>query len=368
MKKTVCWLLAVCLCLPCALAGAEDYVSLPELRAQAARGWHRTYQANGRKVVADADVAPLPEAKTCPLVQVEGVGDEVDDALFDVYRRMRCCDVYNLPCSINVDVIDKRTVFPEGNHLRGEIWLDQDEVYLDGEIPPRPPENVDMSYAEFIARIDGDLSRLTGLTLDDFVVEWVTVSGMTYETVQKDGEACRGKRASVMGRYALQAVQHIRGIPILDTFGKNGAVPGGRLLYCYANPQYFYFQFACSKEAGVREEDLPLLSFDSFLEKLEALIDAGNLRGVDGLAFGALACQEDDKWYLFPVWQVTGGYTQNPSDERVLPYLGEDGNRVVPEAYNQHYFNAQTGEYIDGPSYRRSERAIPLPPYLTWQR
>lgn len=366
LKRTVCLLLAVCLCLSCALAGAQDYVSLPELRAQAAQGWHKTYQANGRKVVADADVVPLPDATTCPLVQVEGVGEEIDDALFDVYRQIRGCSIYNPPCAIDVEVIDERTVYPEGNHLRGEIWLDQDEVYLDGEVPPWPPENVDIDYAEFLERIDGDLNRLTGLTLDDFAVRQVSVIGMAYETVRKGGEARRGKQASIMGQYALEAVQYIHGLPILDTFGIGGAVPGGRLLYIYANPRYFCFEFICSKEVGVREEDLPLLSFDSFLEKLEALIDAGNLRGVDGLAFGTLACQEDGKWYLFPVWQVTGGFTQNPDEEQVLPYTGKDGGRVVPEAYNQHYFNAQTGEYIDGLACRRGDRAIPLPPYLTW--
>lgn len=368
MKKTLFLLLVSIQCLTTALAGAQNYVSLPVLRTQATQGWHQIYRANGREVVADADVAPLPEAKTCPLVQVEGLGSEIDDALFDVYRQMRGSSIYNLPCAINVDVLDEHTVYPKGNHLRGDIWLDQDEVYLDGAVPPLPPENVDLSYAEFLERIDCDLNRLTGLSLDGFSIRQVIVTGMAYETDKRDGEARRGAQASVMGQYTLEAVQHIRGLPILDSFGKNGAVPGGRLLYGYCNPQYFYFQFACSKEVLVREEDLPLLSFDSFIEKLESFINAGNLRGVDALAFGTLACFEDGKWYLFPVWQVTGGYTQNPNDEQVLPYTGKDGGLVVPEAYNRHYFNAQTGEYIDGLSYRRSERALPLPEYITWQR
>lgn len=139
MKKTLFLLLVSIQCLTTAFAGAQNYVSLPVLRTQAAQGWHQIYQANGREVVADADVAPLPEAKTCPLVQVEGLGSEIDDALFDVYRQMRGSSIYNLPCAINVDVLDEHTVYPKGNHLRGDIWLDQDEVYLDGAVPPLPP-------------------------------------------------------------------------------------------------------------------------------------------------------------------------------------------------------------------------------------
>ena len=52
------------------------------------------------------------------------------------------------------------------------------------------------------------------------------------------------------------------------------------------------------------EADLPLLSFDSFKGKLEELIDAGNLRGVDAMRFGYGTCKDGDKWKLVPVWMV----------------------------------------------------------------
>lgn len=368
MRKTVCLLLLVACLLPGLPGLAQEYVSLRELREQVAGGWHQTYQAHGREVVADADVEPLPEADVCPLVQVEGLGEQIDDSLFDVYRKMPGGSVYNLPCAINVDVLNSRTVFPEGNNLRGEIWMDQEKTYLNGEIPDETPENVDLNYPEFLELIGDDLNRLTGLTLDDLSFEAVHVDGMCYNTKKKNGQTIRGDRVSVMGQYTLIAVQRFGGIPILDTFGKHGAVPGGRALYGYRNPQYFYFQFVCSKEIGIREADLPLLSFDAFKGKLENLIDEGKLRRVDRLAFGTIACTQEGRWYLMPVWRVTGGFTQDPSNEQVLPYTGKDGGTVVPEEYNDHYFNAQTGEYIDGLAYRRSERNIPLPELVTWNQ
>lgn len=39
---------------------AADYVSLSELSRQVADGWHATYTAHGREVVANADVAWMP--------------------------------------------------------------------------------------------------------------------------------------------------------------------------------------------------------------------------------------------------------------------------------------------------------------------
>lgn len=54
------------------------------------------------------------------------------------------------------------------------------------------------------------------------------------------------------------------------------------MIYGYSCPDCYSFTFACSKETGVQEEDVPLLPFDAIKAKGQALIDAGKLESAGG--------------------------------------------------------------------------------------
>ena len=116
------------------------------------------------------------------------------------------------------------------------------------------------------------------------------------------------------------------------------------------------------------DEDRKRPSFDVFKSKLEKLIDAGKLRGVDGMRFGYGVCKDGKKWKLVPVWMVTCGYTDNPNnDKKVMPYIAKDGRLVSPNTYGEYYFNAQTGEMMETYTLNRYEEALRMPKkILTW--
>ena len=102
--------------------------------------------------------------------------------------------------------------------------------------------------------------------------------------------------------------------------------------------------------------------------KLEELIDAGKLRGVDAMRFGYGTCRDGDEWKLVPVWIVTCGYTNNPkSDKNVMGYYDEkEGGFFSPQGYGDYYFSAQTGEMLEQYAISPGEDALRMPEILTW--
>lgn len=107
---------------------------------------------------------------------------------------------------------------------------------------------------------------------------------------------------------------------------------------------------------------------------LESQIHAGKLRGVDEMQFCYLPFLQKDEqgshWILQPVWQVLCGYTEDPSNEQVMPYYAKsdtDGSLTVPEEYNDYFYNAQTGEMVQVYPLTRDRDPQPAYEILTWE-
>ena len=99
------------------------------------------------------------------------------------------------------------------------------------------------------------------------------------------------------------------------------------------------------------------------------MIDAGKLRGVDGMRFGYGTCKDGDRWKLVPVWIVTCGYTDNPnSDKNVMAYINEEGDISMPRGYKEYYFSTQTGEMLEHYAIDYTEDSLRMPEtILTWE-
>lgn len=344
MKKLLILLAALLLISTAALA--EDYVTLAELREQV-DGWHGTYQAHGREIVIDAALAWMTESDACPIIEVEGVGFEEGDERFDMYLALPESYIYAFPYSVSVDVLCRDNKYLYGLTDYMGKWRSEEHIYLNGETPEVLPENVDLSYEEFLARIDSDLSRLTGFHLSDFHIREVTTTSCSYKTKKVNGEATNGDPLTKTGSWYLNAQQLFYGIPVVES-SVAPHIPGGLIQYAYSVPDNFYFQFKCMREKRIIKDDVPLLSYDAFIGKLEELIAAGKLRGVDAIAFGYLPYVSGDTHVLLPTWRILGGYHKNPDyEKKVMPYETEDGTTFYPSAYGEYYFNAQTGEMID---------------------
>ena len=66
MKTKTTMLLALLLALVCTAAYAQEYYTLPEIREQAAQGWHETYTDKyGRLVTLGSHSSPLTTCVVC---------------------------------------------------------------------------------------------------------------------------------------------------------------------------------------------------------------------------------------------------------------------------------------------------------------
>lgn len=354
---------------------ADDYVSLPDLRKEAMSGWHETYTAKGREVVANVDIRWMPQAQTCPIVQVEGWGKQVDQAAFEPYMDKPDTRSAQRENFIHVAWMERDTmVIPENTNYNGRTVTPQDLTFYDGEVPTETPENVDLDYEEFLKKVSVDIGSFSKFTMDDFRIDTVKVEGVTYLAKEKNGELIKGKPFTKMGDYYLYAKQLFHGIPVISPQAGWGNSPGGCLRYYYGNPRYYHFTLAGSLELGVHTPDVPLLSFDAIKRVLEKQIEEGKLRGVDEMEFGYIAFYQEktDKrtWLMMPVWRLKGGYTEDPKKEKVMPYHDErdrDGSLTVPMGYGDYFYSAQTGELI--PTLNLTEREDPLPAsdIVTWE-
>ncbi len=354
---------------------ADDYVSLPELCKEAMSGWHETYTAKGREVVANADIRWMPEAQTCPIVQVEGLGKQADPDAFKQYQDQPGIKSALRDYIAAVALMERDTrIYPEKDNYKGDTVTPQDLTFYGGEVPTQTPENVDLDYEGFLKKVNEDIGSFSGLTLDDFRIDTLKVSGVTYQAKKKDGDLVKGDPITKMGSYILRAKQLIHGIPVISTLIRLENAPGGSLIYLYANPRYYRFTLIGSLELGVHTKDVPLLSFDAIRRVLEKQIEEGKLRGVDEMEFGYIAFYQGKKdnrtWLMMPVWRLKAGYTEDPKKEKVMPYHDErdrDGSLTVPMGYGDYYYSAQTGELI--PTVILTEREDPLPAreIVTWE-
>lgn len=96
VKRLLILLFALTLCT--GYVNAEEYVTLAQLREQAAEGWNETYEAMGRNVIANVEMGWFPEADTCPLVSVDPYTIDPDDERVDKWRALPHSIIYdNLP-------------------------------------------------------------------------------------------------------------------------------------------------------------------------------------------------------------------------------------------------------------------------------
>lgn len=246
-----------------------------------------------------------------------------------------------------------------------EKWLVNDASYFNGEFPEREAEDCDIDFKAFLAMFESAMLEFTGLSLDDVHIEEIQVMNPAYKGIKVDGEYVRGDKLNAAGGYFIAIHQLVQGIPVLGT---RDAYDKGRIQFDYNMLDYRSMCIWSVANPVVTEADVPLLSFGRFKGKLEELINAGKLRGVDAMRFDYGTCKNGAEWKLVPVWIVTCGYTNNPkSDKNVMRYFDEEeGGFFSPQGYGDYYFSAQTGKMIEQYAVSPAEDALRMPETLTW--
>ncbi|MDD3409938.1 MAG: hypothetical protein PHY12_03930 [Eubacteriales bacterium] len=349
----------------------NDYVSLAVLSQQALSGWHETYAAHGREVIAQADILWMPETDACPIVEIERMEMNLDEQVLEKYRgKGNTVDVSskNHYVSIHVDSKMKNYFLKGYSGGTGGLWDENDVLFHHGEIPDIQPEGLDCTYQQFYDFMGSRVKELTGIGLDSYWTQRLSAHDVIWKAKERDGSRVRVAPMTRWGSWGWCGYQMFHGIPMQFS---GAAGPTGYAICNYYGENTYVIDLFPVVETAVQHEDVPLLSFEAMKQIWEEQIEAGKLRGVDELSFCYIAFLQNDaqgeRWVLQPVWMLTGGYTEDVGKEQVMPYHDErdtDGSLTCPEEYRPYYYNAQTGEMLQMPA----EYGKPLMAYevLTW--
>ncbi len=341
-----------------ATASAQPYCTLPELREQAANGWHETYtDALGRTIPVDLAVNVFGQDEA-PVLQIAPYAPNPDASLLNDGATLEareggvdlCIDHDNPMNYFNPGAAGEKTHYLLERY--GER-VDPDLVYGAEYGAAYTPREM----------IDNAVELLTRLSLPaDFLFEYPKEFSVKYKIKTDTGELV--SPAVYSGRYC----RLFHGMPVLDHVGEEY---GGNVyspwfsanlwLSWGPNGRYIVSQSAV-REEDVLTEDIPLAPFSDIVNALASQIEAGHIRKVLSLTFGLVLYNDPDPsdpsnrsglevdcYYAMPTWAVEALYFDKAKQEddtwerfSELP----EGDRH--SAYFRTLFvNAQTGELLD---------------------
>lgn len=355
----------------------EAYVSLDDLRKEALQGWQERFTVDGREVVVNAMIPWMPEGDACPIPEITPGEINQDESLIARYAGKG-----NV-----VDISTKRPYVDVNIDINGTTWFtDQKFFYGVGpgyrtqterieygyhQPPAGTPEGLDMTFDAFYAFADEPIRAFTGLSLDDYYWSGDLCSVSWQVKEKKDGQRIPVEPMTRSGSWAIWGWQMFHGIPALPY----GDGPYPRMVFNYRNETCYNFTVVPYQETRMLAEDVPLLSFEAIKQALTSQILSGHLWSIDEMEFcyiGTSASGMDGSRFLLqPVWRIKGGYTDDPhTNKAVLPYQpsnAKEGRLMVPEAYGDYYFHAQTGEMFRRPTQNDNSHAMPALKILRWE-
>ena len=356
---------------------AEAYVSLDGLRKEALQGWQERFTVDGREVVVNAMIPWMPEGDACPIPEIAPGEINQDESLIARYAGKG--NVVDISASrpyvdVNID-INGTTWFTDQKFFYGvgPGYRTQTERIEYGyhQPPAGTPEGLDMTFDAFYAFADEPIRAFTGISLDDYYWSGDLCSVIWQVKEKKDGQRIPVEPMTRSGSWAIWGWQMFHGIPTLPY----GDGPYPRMVFNYHNENCYNFTVVPYQEIGLLAEDVPLLSFEAIKQALTEQILSGHLWSIDEMEFcyiGTSASGMDGSRFLLqPVWRIKGGYTDDPhTNKAVLPYQpsnAKEGRLMVPEAYGDYYFHAQTGEMFRRPTQNDNGHAMPAMEILRWE-
>ncbi len=332
MKKHLfTFVLALLLAALASAAAAQEYYTLPEIREQAAQGWHQTYTDKyGRTRQVDVDIDVFGE---------------------DAAPVVKACwgtKYFNLsgPAGNPLDLVAAARNKNKGT----ETYLYENTSYM--------KVNLDQKYAE------GYENDLTLREVYDFCEEVMQGQGLSlyqdYMWEQPYWFWVEYSADNKTGGVLIPAVYYIRlcqkefGLPILTHVGHSFE----HTQVAFDSPFVSFTMQSRDAQSCVGEvfdvaevlaEDIPLCSVETAIEGARAFIENGWVHDVTGLHFGYVVYSDPetnwskrppsddvDTWYLVPSWVMDCRVLWNPKEDD--PEKSYDREMVI---------NAQTGEMID---------------------
>jgi len=344
MKKTMIMLAALLLTLVCAAGQAQDYYTLPEVREQAAQGWHETYTDKyGREIAVDIDIDVFGGDKA-PVIRTD-VPEFVEYRYYAGY-----------PYGSVTDVARK------GGKRTHPYWTRGEEVDLDTAYGAAYGNDLTVREAyDFLARHLEEHGQ--GYTVDDFILNPPEEFEVVYSRLVATGGV------HVPALYNIQFWQQMHGLPILAGAEEGYKEPGSRSYYPHLS---FQMRNGDEKEQSIvlvplREvetlaEDVPLCGVDAVIDSIEGWIEDGYVQHVTALRFGYAVYSDpsivdfrksnpEDEWYVLkPTWVMECVFSSDPKAYKAdeIDTLRE-GNEQFGEyqPLSKRIIDAQTGEMFD---------------------
>ena len=355
-----------------ALGLAQAYYTLPEIREQAAAGWHETYTDKyGREIAVDVN-AEVYGGENAPVLQVKPVWYSLNADLLagceywrDGGQAVIC---HNNPADA---VFGARSGEKTVTVYRscGER-VDMDAVY--GE-----EYGAVVTMREMTERLHGVL-QAHGISAEHYLFAQPKAFSVRCKIKSKSGEVV------APGMYMAHFWQQMYGLPILASIGEAFEKPawpeiGAEAVFTMRDADSYSATVSGVEEMQKLAEDVPLCAFERVRDGLAALIEAGHVRRVFDVKLGYVAyndpdCPEDLKsiydapcYYLVPAWVAKVIYVDQPGKD--YAYRGMQSDELVPDEknvaeYKTVIIHAQTGEVIDRAN-RESDRAD-YKGFLSW--
>lgn len=327
MKARIAALAALLLMLSCVAACAQEYYTLPEIREQAAEGWHETYTDKyGRMRQVDIDIEVFGEDKA-PVLKV-GIPD------YGSYTYLQ-----NNPYLSVTNVRKKggqRTILYDWSGKEVDLDTAYGEAYGN-----------DLTLREAYHFIGEQLEE-QGISLDGFVLDKPRTFQMLCNTSQSTGETLSP------AFYSIWCWPKLRGLPLLAHVMRGFLKPGWpdhvpEMSFKMRNEDEYTIYVYTFVEQERLAEDIPLCSLQNVLKSVVREIEKGHIQSVSSLRFGyaiynnpalqskkPVGVEDAGCFYAVPSWVLTCAYARRAEK------TGEGNLQTLDIT-----INAQTGEMLN---------------------
>lgn len=352
MKKLLCMgfcLLALLLPL---CADAQEYYTLPEIREQAAQGWHETYTDKyGRETEVNIDVqvfgedaAPVVKIKPSRLV-IDSERLEEGAAFTDktVYRNNPADDVFGARSGQVTMIV---------YHSLGDP-IDMDKIYGEEYGAPLTMRQLKERASEVVAA--------QGISLDNFLFDQPKEFSVRCKMKAKTQEVI------APAAYLVHFWQTMYGLPIFESINRAYERPSWpefapQLQITMRNDDEYSITLWAVEETELLAQDVPLCSFEKIRSGIEEKIESGHIQKLYSVRLGYVVYNDTnypkdmrsifdaDCYYLVPTWMVECIYLDKP--KQTWSYSGKhsdelNDNEKNGKNYRVMMINAQTGEVFD---------------------
>lgn len=319
---------------------ADAHISVQQAKDPALAGWHQTYDAHGRTITIDADIL-IPDVDAIPILKI---------AHRDLLPH------YDPPIQQN-SLIDGVLISSGGSYPYAEH---PSYPMLDGQAENNPLTSSE-AFQIYRDMIDscGDIFGDVTLMEYGFVAHGVTYP-YTYDDEKREiiGMDTQADPLTDQGHYTIELKQTFHGIPYItsptDYYSEIKQNQRLNMPVSIANGEIcakddFFAVYQCfPKEIGVVAEDSPIIPFEQAKTQFETWIHAGLLRDVYNVRLGYMSfCdpEDEDSFYLVPVWAAYGILTDDPKKEIHMDEYADYIRRAIPTV--MLIVNANSGKLLD---------------------